>query len=116
MITWNGDTSARIKSVDKPYAALLKDLKQRGMLEDTLVIWTGEFGRTPDNNKRGGVYSLGRGHNNQAMTMMLAGGGVKTWRDWAQPMSLAVAQWRMLIQFATFMSPYSTFLVSMTTN
>ena len=50
MITWNGDT-ARIKSVDKPYAALLKDLKQRGMLEDTLVIWTGEFGRTPDNNK-----------------------------------------------------------------
>lgn len=69
--------SARIKSVDKPYAALLKDLKQRGMLEDTLVIWTGEFGRTPDNNKRGGVYSLGRGHNNQAMTMMLAGGGVR---------------------------------------
>ena len=47
------------------------------MLEDTLVIWTGEFGRTPDNNKRGGVYSLGRGHNNRAMTMLLAGGGVK---------------------------------------
>ncbi|QDT66678.1 DUF1501 domain-containing protein [Calycomorphotria hydatis] len=69
--------SARIKSVDKPMAALIRDLKQRGMLEDTLVIWTGEFGRTPDNNKRGGVYSLGRGHNNQAMTMLLAGGGVK---------------------------------------
>ncbi len=69
--------SSRIKSVDKPMAALLRDLKQRGMLEDTLVIWTGEFGRTPDNNKRGGVYSLGRGHNNQAMTMLLAGGGVK---------------------------------------
>ena len=43
----------------------------------SLVIWTGEFGRTPDNNKRGGVYSLGRGHNNRAMTMLLAGGGVK---------------------------------------
>ncbi|KAA5537545.1 DUF1501 domain-containing protein [Roseiconus nitratireducens] len=69
--------TARIKSVDKPIAALIRDLKQRGMLEDTLVIWTGEFGRTPDNNKRGGVYSLGRGHNNQAMTMLLAGGGVK---------------------------------------
>ncbi|MCG6155899.1 DUF1501 domain-containing protein [Rubinisphaera margarita] len=69
--------SSRIKSVDKPMAALIRDLKLRGMLEDTLVIWTGEFGRTPDNNKRGGVYSLGRGHNNQAMTMMLAGGGVK---------------------------------------
>lgn len=71
-----GHTS-RIKSVDKPIAALIRDLKQRGMLEDTLVIWTGEFGRTPDNNKRGGVYSLGRGHNSQAMTMLFAGGGVK---------------------------------------
>jgi hypothetical protein len=69
--------TARIKSVDKPIAALIKDLKARGMLEDTLVIWTGEFGRTPDNNKRGGVYSLGRGHNADAMTMLLAGGGVK---------------------------------------
>lgn len=69
--------SARIKSVDKPIAGLIKDLKQRGMLDDTLVIWTGEFGRTPDNNKRGGVYSLGRGHNADAMTMLLAGGGVK---------------------------------------
>lgn len=67
----------RIRSVDKPMAALIRDLKQRGMLQDTLVIWCGEFGRTPDNNKRGGVYSLGRGHNNKAMTMLLAGGGVK---------------------------------------
>ena len=69
--------SSRIKSVDKPMAGLIRDLKQRGMLEDTLVIWTGEFGRTPDNNKRGGVYSLGRAHNIRAMTMLLAGGGVK---------------------------------------
>jgi len=69
--------SERIRSVDKPMAGLVKDLKQRGMLKDTLVIWTGEFGRTPDNNKRGGVYSLGRGHNANAMTMLFAGGGVK---------------------------------------
>ncbi len=69
--------AARIKSVDKPIAALIRDLKQRGMLDETLVIWTGEFGRTPDNNKRGGVYSLGRGHNNNAMAILLAGGGVK---------------------------------------
>ena len=69
--------SERIRSVDRGMAALIRDLKQRGMLEDTLVIWTGEFGRTPDNNKRGGVYSLGRGHNNKAMTMLMAGGGVK---------------------------------------
>ncbi|MCB1232581.1 MAG: DUF1501 domain-containing protein [Verrucomicrobiae bacterium] len=69
--------SSRIRSVDQGMAALIKDLKRRGMLEDTLVIWTGEFGRTPDNNKRGGVYSLGRGHNANAMTMLFAGGGVK---------------------------------------
>jgi uncharacterized protein (DUF1501 family) len=69
--------SSRIRSVDRGMAALIKDLKRRGMLDDTLVIWTGEFGRTPDNNKRGGVYSLGRGHNVDAMTMLFAGGGVK---------------------------------------
>lgn len=67
----------RIRSVDKPMAGLIKDLKRRGMLKDTLVIWMGEFGRTPDNNKRGGVYSLGRGHNADAMTVLMAGGGVK---------------------------------------
>jgi hypothetical protein len=69
--------SSRIAAVDRPWAALIKDLKQRGMLEETLVIWCGEFGRTPDNNKRGGVYSIGRGHNADAMTIMMAGGGVR---------------------------------------
>ncbi|MEO0414682.1 MAG: DUF1501 domain-containing protein, partial [Verrucomicrobiota bacterium] len=69
--------SSRIRSVDKPMSALIKDLKRKGMLEDTLVIWTGEFGRTPDNNKRGGVYSIGRGHNADAMSIMMAGGGVR---------------------------------------
>ena len=69
--------SSRISAVDKPWAALIKDLKQRGMLDDTLVIWNGEFGRTPDNNMRGGVYAIGRGHNADAMTVMMAGGGIK---------------------------------------
>ena len=69
--------ASRIRSVDQPMAALIKDLKTRGMLDETLVVWTGEFGRTPDNNRRGGVYALGRGHNVDAMTMLLAGGGVK---------------------------------------
>jgi len=64
-----------IRSVDKPIAALLKDLKQRGMLEDTLVIWCGEFGRTPDNGVRGGT-AYGRDHNPKAMTIWFAGGGV----------------------------------------
>ena len=69
--------AARIKSVDQPMTALIKDLKDRGMLDDTLVLWLGEFGRTPDNNRRGGVYAIGRGHNNKAMTILMAGGGVK---------------------------------------
>ena len=69
--------SSRIASVDKPIAALIQDLKRCGLLEDTLVVWTGEFGRTPDNNYRGGVTSLGRGHNADAMNMWMAGGGTK---------------------------------------
>lgn len=69
--------AARIRSVDQPMTALIEDLKNRGMLKDTLVLWLGEFGRTPDNNRRGGVYAIGRGHNNKAMTIMMAGGGVK---------------------------------------
>ncbi|GAB5443660.1 MAG: DUF1501 domain-containing protein [Fuerstiella sp.] len=69
--------SSRIASVDQPIAALIKDLKARGLLEDTLVVWTGEFGRTPDNNYRGGVTALGRGHNVDAMNMWFAGGGTK---------------------------------------
>jgi len=66
-----------IRSVDKPIAALLKDLKQRGMLDETLVVWCGEFGRTPDNGLRGGGTAYGRDHNPKAMTMWFAGGGTK---------------------------------------
>ena len=58
--------------VDKPIAGLLKDLKSRGMLEDTLVIWGGEFGRTP--TAQGGN---GRDHNPHGFTVWMAGGGVK---------------------------------------
>jgi uncharacterized protein (DUF1501 family) len=69
--------SSRMYSVDKPIAALIKDLRARGMLDETLVVWTGEFGRTPDNTRRGGENALGRDHNALAMNMFLAGGGVK---------------------------------------
>jgi methyl coenzyme M reductase subunit C len=69
--------SARIAGVDKPIAALIKDLKQRGMLEDTLVVWTGEFGRTPDSNYCGRMSGLGRDHNVDAMIMWMAGGGTR---------------------------------------
>jgi hypothetical protein len=61
------------RAVDKPIAALLADLKQRGMLSDTLVWWGGEFGRTPYAEKNG----TGRDHNPGGFTVWLAGGGVK---------------------------------------
>ena len=62
---------------DKPIAALLTDLKQKGMLKDTLVIWGGEFGRSPsaDGNMAGGT--PGRNHNGRASSTWMAGGGVK---------------------------------------
>jgi hypothetical protein len=66
----------RMRAVDKPIAGLLKDLKRRGLLESTLVIWAGEFGRSPDNGIRGGI-KVGRDHNARAMTIWLAGGGVR---------------------------------------
>ncbi len=66
---------ALIPSVDKPIAALIKDLKQRGLLDETLIVWMGEFGRTPDNGIRGGGLAYGRDHNPDAMTVWLAGGG-----------------------------------------
>ena len=61
-------------------AALLSDLKQRGMLEDTLVVWSGEFGRTPMRENRGGAEMAfyGRDHNPSAFTLWMAGGGVKS--------------------------------------
>ena len=56
--------------------ALLTDLKQRGLLDDTLVVWGGEFGRTPMNEARNGSKFLGRDHHPRAFTMWLAGGGI----------------------------------------
>lgn len=69
--------SARIRGTDRPMAALIADLKQRGLLDSTLVVWGGEFGRSPDNGVRGGQNVAGRDHNNRAMCVWLAGGGVK---------------------------------------
>jgi uncharacterized protein (DUF1501 family) len=63
---------------DQPIAALLKDLKQRGMLEETMVIWASEFGRTPLGENRGGSSNIsGRDHHPFAFTTWLAGGGIK---------------------------------------
>ena len=65
-----------VRAVDRPIAALIADLKRRGLLDSTLVVWCGEFGRTPDNGVRGGT-AYGRDHNPKAMTIWLAGGGCK---------------------------------------
>jgi hypothetical protein len=67
----------RIKAIDQPIAALVADLKRLGLLESTLVVWGGEFGRSPDNGIRGGGQVAGRDHNAKAMCVWLAGGGVK---------------------------------------
>jgi Protein of unknown function (DUF1501) len=65
-----------VRQVDKPIAGLIKDLRRTGLLDGTLVIWGGEFGRTPDNGVRMGT-KYGRDHNPKAMTIWLAGGGVR---------------------------------------
>ena len=65
---------ARAAATDQPIGGLLTDLKRRGLLKDTLVLWGGEFGRTPDTAKKD---LDGRDHNAQGYTMWLAGGGVK---------------------------------------
>jgi hypothetical protein len=77
-VPWDGhqnvDTNHRAcaKATDQPTAGLLADLKARGLLDDTLVIWSGEFGRTSDSQG-----SKGRDHNPNAFTLWMAGGGVK---------------------------------------
>jgi len=68
---------ARCQEVDQACAALITDLKRRGMLDETLVIWGGEFGRTPMNEERDGSTFLGRDHHPRAFTIWMAGGGIK---------------------------------------
>jgi uncharacterized protein (DUF1501 family) len=67
-----GGIKRQAKSADQPTAALLKDLKKRGMLEDTLVVWGGEFGRTAYTQG-----SNGRDHHPRSYSLWLAGGGIK---------------------------------------
>ena len=74
--TNNGGTKKIAEATDQPTAALLADLKHRGLLEDTLVIWAGEFGRTPM-AERTNDSADGRDHHKHAFSLWLAGGGVK---------------------------------------
>ena len=75
------DLKKNCQETDQACAALVADLKQRGMLEDTLVIWGGEFGRTP--MVQGGGND-GRDHHPNAFTMWLAGGGIKPGVTWGE--------------------------------
>ena len=68
----NTELKRKCAEIDRPIAALLKDLRQRGLLDDTLVVWGGEFGRTPVSEN-----GDGRDHNHYGFTMWMAGGGVK---------------------------------------
>ena len=68
---------SKCRQVDQASAALIKDLKRRGMLDDVLVVWGGEFGRTPMNEARDGSKSLGRDHHPHCFALWMAGGGVR---------------------------------------
>ncbi len=67
----------KCRETDQAISALLTDLRERGLLEDTLVVWGGEFGRTPMHEARGGSKFLGRDHHPDCFTTWMAGGGVK---------------------------------------
>ncbi|MEM7387940.1 MAG: DUF1501 domain-containing protein, partial [Verrucomicrobiota bacterium] len=69
------DHTARCRSVDQPIAALIRDLKQRGLLDETLVLWGGEFGRTPI--AQGSGANFGRDHHPHGFTVWMAGGGIR---------------------------------------
>src|SRR5262249_19736429 len=67
----------KCQDVDRPITALLKDLKQRGLLDDTLIVWGGEFGRTAMNEERNGSKFLGRDHHPHCFTIWLARAGIQ---------------------------------------
>jgi|JI9StandDraft_2_1071091.scaffolds.fasta_scaffold41862_2 uncharacterized protein (DUF1501 family) len=71
------DIAATCQKVDRPSAALIRDLKQRGLLDDTLVIWGGEFGRTPMNQGEMAHGNYGRDHHMKAFSIWMAGGGIR---------------------------------------
>lgn len=75
----HGGFLKRVKEIDRAMTGLIIDLKQRGLLEDTLLVWGGEFGRTPMQENRGGVSNKfkGRDHHGEAFTMWMTGAGIK---------------------------------------
>lgn len=76
----------KCREIDRAMTALILDLKQRGLLEETLVVWGGEFGRTPmqENRENKNNPFLGRDHHVEAFTMWMAGGGIKQGASWGE--------------------------------
>ncbi|MBL8817412.1 MAG: DUF1501 domain-containing protein [Planctomyces sp.] len=72
-----GDLTLQCRDVDRPVAALIRDLKQRGLLDDTLVVWGGEFGRTVYSQGKVEAGNYGRDHHGGCFTVILAGGGIR---------------------------------------
>jgi uncharacterized protein (DUF1501 family) len=83
------DLRLQCGDVDQPAAALIRDLKQRGMLDDTLVVWGGEFGRTTYSQGKLEPTNHGRDHHGRCFTMWLAGGGIKPGISSARPTTFA---------------------------
>ena len=86
--------TTNVGQIDRPITGLLLDLKQRGLLKDTLVIWSGEFGRTP--TVQAGQAEPGRDHHPEGFTLWMAGGGVKRVIAMGRLTSMATMQWRIV--------------------
>ena len=78
------DLRLQCRDVDQPVAALIRDLKQRGLLEETLVVWGGEFGRTTYSQGKQEANNYGRDHHGRCFTMWLAGGGIRPGMTYGQ--------------------------------
>lgn len=82
-INWDGHENVRLNHsqeairIDRPVAGMLRDLRRRGMLDDTLVLFTTEFGRTPFTQSAANVVGTGRDHNQSGFSVWLAGAGLK---------------------------------------
>jgi hypothetical protein len=89
-INWDGhedmvrNHNREAERIDQPVAALIKDLKQRSMLEDTLLLFTTEFGRTPYTQAGGGTLGTGRDHNMYGFSVFMAGAGLKTGMNYGE--------------------------------
>jgi membrane-anchored protein YejM (alkaline phosphatase superfamily) len=112
-INWDGHENVRENHaqealrVDQPTAALLRDLRQRGMLDDTLVLFTTEFGRTPFAQSEANTVGAGRDHNMYGFSVWLAGGGLKHGVAWGSTDDVG---WKSVDRIVTWPDFHATVL------